>query len=180
MNGTKFISLLIGERYLSILDRLVYLLTNNIAGICHCWLVAILINNENCYANELAVDVFEKYVWHAKNVYVCVCTHPPIYPHSLASTFVRWPWSHQRKAPSLLSIRKSLTCVSSSKLIKTNMYIARARCESQPAVVSRGLNVPHYRDGLTSLCFSSILEGSVGLWVGVQSAGEWLPQTPGF
>ena len=45
----------------------------------------------------------------------------------------------QRKTTCLLSIRTSLACARSSKLT-TNMYIARARCESQPAVKSSGLN----------------------------------------
>ena len=40
----------------------------------------------------------------------------------------------------LLSIRKSLACARISKLT-TNMYIARARCEIQPAMGSSGLNI---------------------------------------
>ena len=28
--------------------------------------------------------------------------------------------------------------------------------------------------------FTFILGGSIGLWAGIQSAGEWVPQTPGF
>ena len=46
----------------------------------------------------------------------------------------------QRKTTCLLSIRISLACAGASKLTTTNMYIARARCESQLAVRSSGLN----------------------------------------
>ena len=41
---------------------------------------------------------------------------------------------------SLLWIRKSLACARASKLKTTNCYIATARCESQPAVKSSGLD----------------------------------------
>ena len=46
----------------------------------------------------------------------------------------------QRKTTCLLSIRISLACARASKLTTTNMYIAKARCESQLAVRSSGLN----------------------------------------
>ena len=45
----------------------------------------------------------------------------------------------QRKTTCLLSIRKSLACARASKLT-TSMYIARARCESEPVVKPSGSN----------------------------------------
>ena len=59
--------------------------------------------------------------------------------------FVWFRWcrqdiAQQRKTTCLLSIRKSLACARASKLTTTNMYIARARCESQPTVGSSGRN----------------------------------------
>ena len=47
--------------------------------------------------------------------------------------------SQHRKTTCLLSIRKSHACARASKLT-TNIYIARARCESQSAVKPSGLN----------------------------------------
>ena len=46
----------------------------------------------------------------------------------------------QRRTTCLFSIRKSLACTRALKLTTTNMYIARARCECQPAVGTSGLN----------------------------------------
>ena len=46
----------------------------------------------------------------------------------------------QRNTICLLSIWISLACTRASKLTTTNMYIARARCESQLTVGSSGLN----------------------------------------
>ena len=46
----------------------------------------------------------------------------------------------QRNTTCLLSIWISLACARASKLTTTNMYIARARCESQLTVGSSGLN----------------------------------------
>ena len=54
------------------------------------------------------------------------------------------PWFksciQQRKTPCLLSFWKSLACARALKLTTTNIYIARARCESQMAVGLSGLN----------------------------------------
>ena len=60
-----------------------HLLISDIAGNCHCYMVAILMNRENCFAHKFAVHAIEKYVWHAK-MDVCVCIHQPNYPFSLA------------------------------------------------------------------------------------------------
>ena len=55
------------------------------------------------------------------------------------------PWFkssiQERKTTCLLSVWKSIACTRASKLTTTNMYIARARCESQLAVGSSRLNV---------------------------------------
>ena len=54
------------------------------------------------------------------------------------------PWFksciQQRKTTHLLSIWIALSCARASKLTTTNMYIARASCESQMTVGSGGLN----------------------------------------
>ena len=79
----------------------------------------------------------------------------------------------QRKTTCPLKIRISLACARASKLTATNMYNARARCESQTAVKSSGLNA-HSSQGRAAefKFFSLILDSSVGLWVGIQSAGD--------
>ena len=57
-----------------------------------------------------------------------------------------WFWAgfksciQQRKTTCLLLIRKSPACTRALKLMTTNMYIIRARCKSQLAVGSSGLN----------------------------------------
>ena len=51
------------------------------------------------------------------------------------------PCIQQRKTACLLSIWKSLARARASALTKTNMYITRNRCESQPTMGSSGLNV---------------------------------------
>ena len=64
-----------------------------------------------------------------------------MYPHK--TTFQKlWfePCIQQRKTTCLLWIRKSFACARASKFTTTNMYIARARFESRPAVGSSGLN----------------------------------------
>ena len=54
---------------------------------------------------------------------------------------ISWGVLHQqRKTTCLLSIQITFACVRVSKLTTTNMYIARARCESQLVVGSSGLN----------------------------------------
>ena len=78
----------------------------------------------------------------------------------------------QRKTTCLLSIRKSLACARASKLT-TNIYIATARCKSQSAVKSSGLNARSpLGQAVEFKFFSLILDSSVGLWVGIQSAGD--------
>ena len=70
----------------------------------------------------------------------------------------------QRKTTCLLSIRITSACARVSKLTTTNIYIARARCESQLAVGSSGLNArwPYGRaDESKFLAWSSIAQ-SVG------------------
>ena len=56
-------------------------------------------------------------------------------------------------------------------LTKTNMYTARARCESQLSVGSSRLNV--------YWVFSLILESAVSLSSGIQSAGDLVSETMG-
>ena len=72
-----------------------------------------------------------------------------------------WNTNHQvletSQTSGLFSFRKSPACARTSKLTTTNMYIARAR--------------------LLCSSFSMILNSSVGLWVGIQSAGELVSQT---
>ena len=78
-----------------------------------------------------------------------------------------------RKTTCLLSIRKSLACARASKLTTTNMYIARARCECQMAVGSGGLNACwSWGRAVEFKFFSLILDSSVGLSAGIQSAGD--------
>ena len=62
------------------------------------------------------------------------------------------------------------------KLTTTNMYIARDRCESQPAVGSSGLNA-RWSWGRAIKVFSLILHSSVSLSVGIQSAEDSVPET---
>ena len=72
----------------------------------------------------------------------------------------------QRKTTCLLSIRITFACARVSILTTTNMYIARARCESQLAVGSSGLNArwPYGRaDEFKFLAWSSIAQ-SVCQW----------------
>ena len=76
----------------------------------------------------------------------------------------------------LLPMHKTLT--------PTNTYIARARGEAISAVGLSGLN-DRWSCGraiefkLSSRFFSLILHSSVGLPVGSQSAGDWVPETLG-
>ena len=78
----------------------------------------------------------------------------------------------------LISIRKTLTCARASKVTKTNMPIARTRCESQTAV---GWMLAQLRDALSrSSLFKFILDKSIGLWADIQSAGECVSRTHGF
>ena len=84
----------------------------------------------------------------------------------------------QRKTTCLLSIRKSLACARGSKLTPTNMYITRARCESQPAVGSSGMTLADHRE-FKFLRFCVILDSSVGLSAGIKSAGDLLSETLG-
>ena len=75
----------------------------------------------------------------------------------------------------------NIACLSqSTKLTTTNMYIARARCESLSAVKSSGLNA-HSSWGW-AVEFKFLLDPwfVIGLWAAVQSAGEWVPPTAGF
>ena len=84
----------------------------------------------------------------------------------------------QRKATCLLSIGKSLACARTSKLTTTNIYIAKARCEYQNGsgvvwaecslIIGMGCGVR---------VFSLILDSSVGLSVGIQSADDSVPET---
>ena len=84
----------------------------------------------------------------------------------------------QRKTTCLLSIRKSLACARASKWTTTNMYIARARCECQMAVGSGGLNACwSYGRAVELKFFSMILDNSVGLSAGIQSAEDWVSET---
>ena len=67
----------------------------------------------------------------------------------------------QRKTTCLLSIRITFACARASNLTTTNMYIARARCESQLAVGSSGQNArwPQGRaDEFKFLAWSSIAQ----------------------
>ena len=73
----------------------------------------------------------------------------------------------QRKTTCLLSIRKSLACASAPKYTTTNMYIVRARCESQTAMKSSRLNAHSSLGRAVEFEFLAW-----GLWVGFQSAGE--------
>ena len=68
----------------------------------------------------------------------------------------------QRKTTCLISIRKSLACARTSKLT-TNMYIARAS-----AILGTGWRVQ---------VFSLLLDSSVGLSAGIQSAKDSVPRT---
>ena len=63
-----------------------------------------------------------------------------------------------------------------------NMYIARARAKPTLAVMSSGLNAwsSIIQRGYQIQVFSLILDVSTGLWVGIQSAEEWVPEIPGF
>ena len=85
----------------------------------------------------------------------------------------------QRNKTCLLSIWISLACARASKLKTTNMYIARARCESQLTVGQVGWMLADHRDGLSSSSFSLILDSSVGLSASIQSAGELVSGAPG-
>ena len=67
----------------------------------------------------------------------------------------------------------SLAYARASKLTTADMYIARARYESQPAVGSSGLNARW----AIELKFTLILDSSVGLPAAIQSAGDSVPET---
>ena len=86
----------------------------------------------------------------------------------------------QRKTTNcILSIRESLACVRSSKLQQT--YISPdpgAKAKQQWSQVDRML--AHHRDGLSSSSFCLIVDNAVGLWVGIQSAGDLVSQTSQF
>ena len=80
------------------------------------------------------------------------------------------------------SIRKPLAYARASKLTTINMsvYIARARCECQMAVGSGGLNACwsyNVGAGCRVPVFSLILDSSVGLSAGIQSAGDLVSET---
>ena len=94
---------------------------------------------------------------------------------SQAKSHVSLPYTH-----SAVLLWKLLACARTST---TNKYVTRAeklefinlpsltraRCESQLAVKTSGLNAH------SSFCL--ILNSSVGLWVGIQSAGHLVSQT---
>ena len=79
----------------------------------------------------------------------------------------------------LFLIRKSLARFRASKLTTTNIYIKRARCERQQAVVSSGLNAHWLIIGMGHWVhdFSLILNSSVSLSAGIRSAGDLVPET---
>ena len=99
--------------------------------------------------------------------------------------------SQQRKTTCLLSIRKSLACARASKLTTTNMYVCMYVC-MQSIEINNNKHV--YRQsqvrkpignkvewaecllimgtGCRVQVFSLILDSSVGLSAGIQSAGE--------
>ena len=86
----------------------------------------------------------------------------------------------QWKTTFLLSIQESLACARASKLSTRNMYIARARCESQPVVGSSCLNT-FWSCGraIGFKFFSLIFDSSVCFSVGIQSARDSVPETLG-
>ena len=84
------------------------------------------------------------------------------------------------KTTCLFSFRKSFACARASKLT-TNMYIARARCESQPAVEFKGAECSlMIATGYWVQVFSLILDISVSLSAGIQSAGDLVPEILGL
>ena len=84
----------------------------------------------------------------------------------------------QRNTTCLLSIWISLACARASKLTTTNMYITRARCESQLTVGSSECSLI-IGTGCRVQVFSLILDSSVGLSASIQSAGDLVSGTPG-
>ena len=79
-------------------------------------------------------------------VVMCVCVISRfVSEHSVCWRFGVWDLGfkscfQQRNTTCLLSIWISLDCARASKLTTANMYITRARCESQLTVRSSGLN----------------------------------------
>ena len=88
------------------------------------------------------------------------------------------PLFSKRKKTCLLSIRISLACARASKLMTTNMYITRARCECQNGC---GVECAECSLIIGMNCqiqvFSLILDSSVGLSGGIQSAGDLASET---
>ena len=80
----------------------------------------------------------------------------------------------QREITCLLWIQKSLACARASKLTTTNMYIPRARSKIQPVVGSSGRAECSLIIGTGCWVqgFCLILDSSIGLWVGIQSASD--------
>ena len=67
---------------------------------------------------------------------------------------------NKQKNGNLPSFDSKIACASASKLPKPNVYISRAGCESQPGLVSSGLNA-HLKNGLSSSSFSLILNWTI-------------------
>ena len=79
----------------------------------------------------------------------------------------------QRKTTCFLSIRKSLACARASKLTKTCISPGVKGNQHSGRV---GWMLADHRDGqLSSNFFSLILNGSVGLSVGIQTGGDSVP-----
>ena len=78
----------------------------------------------------------------------------------------------QRKTTCLLSIRKSLACARAPKLTTTNMYVCMYVCMVEWAecfvIIGTGCWIQ---------VLSLILDSSVGLSVGIQSAGDLVSET---
>ena len=86
----------------------------------------------------------------------------------------------QKNTTCLRSIRKSFSCASASKLTTPNIYIAKARRESQSALKSSGLNAYSWLGtGCWVQVFSFILDSAVSLSAGIQSAGDLVSETLG-
>ena len=113
------------------------------------------------------------------------------------------PWFEtcvqQKKATCLLSIRKSFACARASELATTNMYVwfditsllsvhqtwhkqTRTSPEQGVKPYQQWVELPEYsliiETGYCVQVFSFILNSSISLWVGIQSAWDWCHRLP--